>query len=384
MKPKQKVQSLSFQALWLDLVGELSFRRSANVLNRLLHRKTGTCVSSSTLEERTESFGKSLSEAYTSQAESIHKAYNIHDGLITSDSTVSPSVLTPQLPAVIDEKQVRHLITEYNRGKDTRNKLKYGDMTCNIESSTQRVCYISIDDIGVKHQKPSRKGKKEKSRKYIENTVIHIQAEGKQYTLTAIGMSKAFKLLVAFLLENKLMENHRLIFFTDGATCIRDNIGKFFGFREHTIILDWLHLEKKCYELMSMAIKGTKVEKDEIKKALCAILWTGRYDQAIKYLSGLKKANIKSAAKLDEVKAYIKRKSVNLTCYALRSKLGLRISSNRVEKANDLVVASRQKHKGMAWSIEGSGALAVITAAKINRELEPWIKAKSIPFKLAC
>lgn len=166
MKPKQKVQSLSFQTLWLDLVGELSFRRSANVLNRLLHRKTGTCVSSSTLEERTESFGKSLSEAYTSQAESIHKAYNIHDGLITSDSTVSPSVLTPQLPAVIDEKQVRHLITEYNRGKDTRNKLKYGDMTCNIESSTQSVCYISIDDIGVKHQKPSRKGKKEKSRKY--------------------------------------------------------------------------------------------------------------------------------------------------------------------------------------------------------------------------
>jgi hypothetical protein len=156
-------------------------------------------------------------------------------------------------------------------------KLKYDDLTSGIEDGTPKCCYISVDDIGVRFQKPERKGKCKKNRSFIENTVIHIQAEGKQYTLTAIGMDKAFKLLVAFLLENRLMEDYRLIFFSDGATCIRDNIEKYFGFRQHTIILDWLHLEKKSGEFLSMGIKGSKDEKQRIKKELASILWTGRH-----------------------------------------------------------------------------------------------------------
>jgi len=45
--------------------------------------------------------------------------------------------------------------------------------------------------------------------------------------------------------------------------------------------------------------------------------------------------------------------------------LGLRNSSNRGEKVNDLVVSERQKHNGMSWSPEGSVALAAaITLAR--------------------
>ena len=39
------------------------------------------------------------------------------------------------------------------------------------------------------------------------------------------------------------------------------------------------------------------------------------------------------------------------TNYALRKKLGLRVSSNLV---NDLVVTNRQKHNGMSRSTDGS------------------------------
>lgn len=81
-------------------------------------------------------------------------------------------------------------------------------------------------------------------------------------------MDKAFKLLIAFLLENKLMEGSRLIFFSDGATCIRDTIEKYFGFRQYTLVLDWLHLEKKCNEFLSMGIKGAKDEKLQINKRI--------------------------------------------------------------------------------------------------------------------
>ena len=385
LKPKQRLRSRSFCELNLRLVSKLSYRETADVLNRVLHRDESVSVKTSTLEDWVESYGESLSEGYMSKAEEILDSYDIdkQSGIISEEASLPPSVLNPELPAVIGEKQTRHLITEYNRGRDRMTKLKYDDLASPIEDGPGKCCYISVDDIGVRFQKPERKGKCKKGRSFIENTVIHIQAEGKQYTLTAIGMDKAFKLLVAFLLENRLMEDYRLVFFSDGATCIRDNIEKHFGFRQYTIILDWLHLEKKCNEFLSMGIKGAKDEKLRIKKELASILWTGRHQNAICYLESLKKSQVRNAVKIEELKDYIRRKSPNLTCYELRHELNLRISSNRVEKANDLVVAARQKHNGMSWSKNGSGALAVITATMINGELDRWMTKHRIDYRMA-
>lgn len=385
MKPKQRLRSTSFRELGLRLVSRLSYRDTTDVLNRTLHREKRDSVKTSTMEDWVESFGKSLSDGYTSKSEEILESYHIdkQSGVISEGTSLPPSVLAPELPAVIGEKQARRLITKYNRGRDRMTKLKYSDLASDIEDGTGRCCYISVDDIGVRFQKPGRKGKCKKGRSFIENTVIHIQAEGRQYTLTAIGMDKAFKLLVAFLLENRLMEDCRLVFFSDGAACIRDNIEKYFGFRQYTIILDWLHLEKKCNEFLSMGTRGSKDEKQRIKKELASILWTGRYQNAINYLESLKKSQVRNSVKIEELKDYIRRKSPNLTCYALRHELNLRISSNRVEKANDLVVAARQKHNGMSWSRNGSGALAVITATMINGEMEGWMTKHRICYRMA-
>lgn len=52
------------------------------------------------------------------------------------------------------------------------------------------------------------------------------------------------------------------------------------------------------------------------------------------------------------------------------------------ETANDIVVATRQKHNGMSWSKAGSGALAIITVARINGELENWIATGEVEFKM--
>ena len=52
----------------------------------------------------------------------------------------------------------------------------------------------------------------------------------------------------------------------------------------------------------------------------------------------------------------------------MRKGLGLHNSSNTVEKENNLFVAQRQKGKGMAWSREGSAALAAVTVASQNKE----------------
>ncbi len=79
--------------------------------------------------------------------------------------------------------------------------------------------------------------------------------------------------------------------------------------------------------------------------------------------------------RIDELLRYIEKHREHIPPYALRAELGLRNSSNRVEKANDLVVAQRQKHNGMSWSLSGSGALAQITALMMNDELHPWLNA---------
>jgi hypothetical protein len=54
---------------------------------------------------------------------------------------------------------------------------------------------------------------------------------------------------------------------------------------------------------------------------------------------------------------------------AMRACLGLENSSGPVEKANDLVVAKRQKHDGMAWSKEGSTGLASVSSACLKVRL---------------
>ena len=385
IKPKQRLQSRAFRDFWMELVGLLSFRSATTVINKLLHREGDAMVKVSTLKDRVESQGKSLTASYMQKVENILISHNVNpqDGLISSGSGLSDMICSSSLSSTLGEIQTRKLITAYNRGKETDLKLKYSNDLSLTEATSEGCCYISIDDIGVRFQKEKRDTSYKKKKKFIENTVIHIQADGQQYTITAIGMKNAFVRLVAFLFYNHLMEGYRLVFFTDGASDIRDYIEKYFGFRQHSIILDWLHLKKKCNEYLSMCLKGSKEDKTAIKQHLVSILWTGRIDKAIKYLETLKLANIRNANKVTELKDYLNRKSPNVACYALRRELNLRISSNRVEKANDIVVAARQKHNGMSWSKEGSGSLAIITAARINGELENWMTLGDVRFKMA-
>ena len=130
-----------------------------------------------------------------------------------------------------------------------------------------------------------------------------------------------------------------------------------------------------------MAVKGCGKTKDKrredkarIIRGLLRILWAGNAQDAIGYLEALEAKNISNQYQLELLKGYIGRKEENIACYAFRQKMGLRVSSNRVEKTNDLLVAKRQKHNGMSWSEDGSGALAVITALHVNGKLDWWLK----------
>ena len=73
-------------------------------------------------------------------------------------------------------------------------------------------------------------------------------------------------------------------------------------------MLDWYHLEKRMTELLSMALKGSKDKRHEIRKYLAGILWAGNISDAIDYLYSLDEAFIKNAQKLDEAVEYLKGK----------------------------------------------------------------------------
>ena len=351
-----------------------------------LHLEGDASLKMTTMKDRTVSIGTALLRERQRQVDEILREYGIDDSIedIADMASFPLGTVSPKLAPNLAYEGMELAIKAYNSIRENSGeKITQKDKVCDIEASPYDCCYISVDDVGVKHQKEHREENAVKDKKYVENTVIHIQAGEISHCITAVGMDIAFRELLAFLLVNELLENKRLIFLTDGARNIKEYIEKIFSFREYTLILDWLHLEKKCNEFLSMGIKGAKDEKQQIKKDLFSILWTGRYENAVKYLESLKNSHIKNPKKIEELKGYIQRKSPNMTCYALRHELGLRISSNRVEKANDLVVATRQKHNGMSWSRKGSGALAIITATIINGEMEGWITERKISYRMA-
>ena len=159
-------------------------------------------------------------------------------------------------------------------------------------------------------------------------------------------MRNVFKSILAFLLVNNLL-SRELVFLTDGAQDIRSHIQSVFQFHPYIVILDWFHLKKRCQEWLSMAIRG-KDRRNAILEKTLRYLWVGDAAGASGYLSSLDPADIRNRKWIDDLLGYFQKKGDAITCYALRAKLGLRNSSNPVEKANDLIVAQRQKHNGMA------------------------------------
>lgn len=293
------------------------------------------------------------------------------EGVVLSDNITTAAVAQC---AQQGKPEINEVIAAVNDSRD--EKIPFSAAEIKIESVPEECVYVSIDDIGVKHQKDSRKEGSIRDYKYVENTVAHIQYGDESYILTGIGMRNVFKSVLAFLLMNNLL-SRELVFLTDGAQDLRSHIRSVFQFRPYTVILDWFHLKKRCQEWLSMAIRG-KDRRNAILEKMLRYLWVGDVTSASEYLLSLDPADIRNRKWLDNLIGYFEKKGDAITCYALRAKLGIRNSSNPVEKANDLAVAQRQKHNGMAWSPNGSGALAALQMIYLNHQSELWFHKKEL------
>ena len=365
----------------------MSYRDCSGLLNRVMHRDKGELFHHRTIADHAESVSKRVSKVLSDTASSILRAndFDPETAIPLKVEALPPSITKPKVTDISDEQWnaiISDMINTYNKEKPEEEQICDIPLAQGMEALVSETCMISIDDVGVRHQKDERKDGGKKKGKFVENTVIHIQADGRAYVITAVGMERAFRLLVAFLLENHLMENKHLVFFSDGAQNIRANIDKYFGYRPYTLILDWYHLVKRIRELSSMAFKMKKEEKQETIRKILRILWPGNVDKAIDYIRTIPKKSIKNMKYVKDMTDYLERKKPNITCHAARRSRNLRISSNTSEKSNDCLVAQRQKHNGMSWSFEGSGALALLTTLEMNNTLDSWLHEGKLSMSL--
>ena len=384
--PKERILSHSYSRLCLHFSTALSYRRAADLINAVLHRTAENSLKVRTLADFTERVGDKIQNDLQVVSETILKDHHFEQGIAWVEEEPPIHDMVTKFESTLERKlwegEIAKKVEEINSQRETQEQIKNSEYLLHTESPQDKCCYISIDDIGVKHQKETRKVGGDKSVKYVQNTVIHIQSGDASYYLTASSMNQAFRTLVAFLLSNNLMTGYSFVFLADGAKNIKNYIEKYFSFSQYTLILDWYHLKKKCKELMSSSLKGTKENKQEYARNLLRMLWVGNVQEAIYYLNNLDESCIKSNHWLKELTGYLERKEQQIVCYAVRHGLGLRVSSNRVEKANDLLVAQRQKHNGMSWSFAGSASLAAITMVMQNNEMEQWLRTQSLSFAM--
>ena len=153
---------------------------------------------------------------------------------------------------------------------------------------------------------------------------------------------------------------------TDGAKTIRCQLAELFG-QPVPLILDWYHLEKKVWEMMSMVAR-TKQEKEVHVKHLLDYLWHGHTEAALAYLqTAVRPKNTKQQAALV---TYLEKHQAEIIDYGRRQWAGKPIGSGRMEKGVDQVIGARQKHKGMSWSPTGSKALSILKVIELNQQWE--------------
>lgn len=358
---------------------ENSYRDTAALINRIRHQEEATPVR--TVTDNTEREGKRLIDFIGEKAKAILAANGF-----TEEGDPGEKAEKYKIKEVksVSNEDVEIAIKGCSVSEEEKEEIRKNPVCYESPGETVNVC---IDEVLAKHQKEKRKQKdnkddKSKEKKYVHNTVAHLQSEGGSYNINGDSIMFALRVIIAFLLNNNLL-NKRIQFFVDGHKILQAAIvNSFSWFGNIGIILDWYHLEDKCKRELSLAMKGRQIRNDVLSR-LRYLLWYGMVDKAIEYLNNLNESLIKNKDAVNHLVNYIERNRPYIPCYDIRKKLALRNSSNRGEKSNDLIVSERQKHNGMSWSEEGSVALATLSSLKINKEYKKWFQEGNIEFKLA-
>ncbi len=409
--PREFYATRSAKKLLLDFASLSSYRTTARIFNRVRRSSRQNRTPVTTIASFVHREGIAV-QAYLGHfvTSTLAQHQFTPDGVPQSES--NPVYQRPLAEAKytagrLFRDRVTQARLEYNADQALDRQIPASAMDAVYEDLHGAV-NISLDDVGVKKQKAQRSildseeaeaspptevgvpsgaaraasilGPEDPTLKRVHNTIAHIETPEGHYILHGLGTVTVLQFVIAFLLHKDLLREHAVQFFVDGARSLHaDILAGMRWFRPKRIFLDWFHLHEKCKVELSLVLRGKDV-RNPVLAELMPLLWLGQIDAAIAYLRAIRPAQIKSGKSVDRLIEYFERNREHIPCYALRAQLGLRNSSNRGEKANDLCVAARQKDNGMSWSRDGSVALASTTTLQRNDELDEWCRSRSLSF----
>jgi hypothetical protein len=362
-----------------------SYRKTCEWLNRLRRQECGG-TPLNTLRDATEAEGNRILDFWAVKTDTVLNAWGV-------DENHPPTIEFCENPKQIARRSeatgiaVRKASVAAEIPDALQDEVKSNPMTYECPEQSVNIC---ADGVLAKKQREKRRrpgmpmesaGSDKKTTKRLNHKTATIEHDGERYTLVAATYINLFRTILAFVFNNGF-QNLRLCFFTDGEKSLKNALVEVFSWHPAVfIILDWHHIEKKCAEYLSMALRGRKLRNEHLEQ-LTRLLWYGATSSAIEYLRQIPEPHIKASDYRDKLCAYLDDRRSMIPCYAIRKQLGLRNSSNPVEKANDQLVSARQKHQGMSWSQDGSLALAALCAVNKNRHRRPWLEGRVIPFTI--
>lgn len=391
-----------------------SYRGAAEISNGLLRRNEADAFSYRTLQDTICREGKLIEEKTRETADQAleTQGFDPVTGHLRAGVTLPGTLTNPQIPDGEKEKvieKMKEALEKYNGTTEiAEEQIKWENVVEHVESMPEHTVVLCVDDVGVHHQKESRRIPEEKpegsdsptwkkdarsGKTTAETTVVYLRAKEGVYRFAAETVLRAVLTALGYLLYWGMLNDRELLIFSDGARNIKNVIEDVFSFRPYTLDLDWYHLRKHCYEVFTMALTGgaaNKKRNETIRYHFEKRLFAGNIEEALEYLEGLDPDIIKNQKKIEEIKGYIGRKREGIYVYAMRKQLGLINSSNQGEKSNDLVVAQRCKHNGMSWTYGGLNGMRNIKLLILNQEMD-WYTAQRITFqpvalspKIAC
>jgi hypothetical protein len=210
---------------------------------------------------------------------------------------------------------------------------------------------------------------------FLELRTARIMTEDGYRYLSGVGAAFLQRLHVALLVCLGPLSS--LLLIADGARWIRSFFMETLAaLEDKTMLLDWQHLKQKCYELSSRICRG-KAAKACLLRRLYRRLWRGDVLGATAVLEAERPAS-KNAAKLDELIRYLQARKPWIPNYRQRRIEQKYIGSAQVEKANDLIVARRQKNRGMQWSEATSDGLAALRTLMLNGGWERYWQQREV------
>ncbi len=168
-----------------------------------------------------------------------------------------------------------------------------------------------------------------------------------------------------------------LTFVVDGALWRRDFFAQALAPRGATLLLDWSHVHQRCRPVSTQVCRA-KATRLRFVRTTTRLLWRGAVDGARAVAAEIR-ACAKATGPLDQWIHYLDARRPLIPCYRDRHRQRQSSGSGHAEKANDLLVARRQKNQGMHWSEETSVSLLRLRTLRLNGDWDAYWQQGQCP-----